>query len=244
MHRIRIPYKLLLQCQKDDTLKELSVFIGLKYYYASSHLHSTSNDKLTSLPVCGKTKAREAIKTFKRWGWVEESKKGLRFKSFKDISENSVRSFIIEPRSLNCKTIERGLYQVLIENKIRQYEYALTAYHYSKSLKKDEAAKSLKMYKKIHHIPSEWEDRGVCISYQGWGKLLNLSPTSSYRVIKRLQLQGVLTVRGNAVLTDIPAHARDMIDVKGVFKVASDGYLYQQLPNSYFLSVNLISKQG
>lgn len=218
------------------------MFLGLKYHYSSSHLHSTSNEKLTSLPVCGKTKARRSIKTFKELGWVKEiNKGGVVFKSLKEIVLDVYGyTYVggcctITPRSLKVKTIEEELLRVLIKNKIQQFEYTLTAYHYSKSPKSlAELKKGERMAKKFN-LRSEWEDRGACLSYLGWARELGISPTSAYRVIHRFALQRGISIKRNKVDTDIPNHFLKEMNDGNTYLPGCDGYLFQRLPNTYIL---------
>ena len=237
MHRIRIPYKLLLECRDNDLLEELSVFIGLKYHYLSSHLHSTSNDKLTLLPVCGKTKARKHIRLFKQLGWVEQRSRGISFNSFRTITGGYKYSFVIEPRSLNAKTIKEELLKILVEIKINQYEYKLKAYHYSNNPKNYSELKKAKRMLRRCNIQSEWQDRGVCLSYKGWAAHFGVTESSSYRLLKRLRLRGLLSVKRNSEKTLIPNKLKDYINDGGIYLLGSDGFLLRRLPNSYSLRV-------
>jgi hypothetical protein len=233
-------------------LRHLSIIYLLKQAYgASGHIHSTSNQALSKLShIAGRTRLRKAITYGIAMGWIKRLQDGsIILPTFTTIhGDTPKQKELVEiETNQNHNELLDYFFELTFRTRANRSDYCSST---SQSLNEPKTSKeyksALKRKKKIYRLRREhgqaWEERGFNKSYLGFAKLYQVSITQSFYLIQSLIKKGIVSKRNNVKMTEIPNHILDIpefcINMKNFnkhYRKGHNGFLIQQLPNSYSL---------
>lgn len=190
---MRIPYAYISSCP--ENIRALSIFLFMKRCFVNSCFYGWSVSYVARKANMSKASVRKWVDLFLSRGWAYVRGGDLYFRSTRKLFGETGRGACMAP-GLSWRDIEHKIRLHLLSVSVKGFEWLRDA---SKNLRKKggESRRKLrlsKLFTKHNYRDVDVAQEHYKISYKGLSGKFGVSPSSAYRIMRKMQEKGDIVI--------------------------------------------------